>query len=35
VEWPPYEYARTAGGWLIRLELSPGQYGYDFIPDRE
>lgn len=33
--WPLYQAARVAGGWLIRLELSPGQYGLDFIPDRE
>ena len=33
LEWPPLEYARTAGGWLIRLERPPGEYGHDFIPD--
>jgi len=33
LEWPPSQYARTAGGWLIRLELAPGEYGYNFIPD--
>lgn len=32
-EWPRFEYARTAGGWLIRLEQSPGEHGYDFIAD--
>ncbi len=33
LEWPRFEYARTAGGWLIRLEQPPGEYGYDFIAD--
>lgn len=33
LEWPPYEYARIAGGWLIRMEQAPGEYGYDVISD--
>lgn len=35
LEWPPYEYARSRGGWLIRLERAPEQYDFDFIPDGE
>lgn len=35
VEWPAWEYARTGGGWLIRCEVFPGQFGYDFVPDPE
>ncbi len=28
LEWPPHEYVRVSGGWLIRLED-----GLDFISD--
>jgi len=33
LEWPLQQYARSRGGWLIRLERAPGEYDFDFIPD--